>query len=98
MWVASYGVMPQTYIRAVPDAGPTSSNRPSAESKARTWTGPPGASSRAKGPEVHACMAVTLSGDVDPPRRVAGSEGRPGDRRPLPAGPGQLAPAEQQVR
>ena len=65
MCVASYGVMPQTYIRAGPSAGVTSRRRPVELSKTRT-AGPRTPSGRAVVPTtpsgaVHACMPSSLS-------------------------------------
>ena len=57
-WVASYGVMPQTYIRAVPSVGPTSTSPCALESYARTRTATFGAGSSGTGRERQACTAA----------------------------------------
>ena len=62
MWVASYGVMPQTYIRARPDAGPTGTTRCRPVSNAWTGRGTGGPAKGGRGRALQACMGVTLSG------------------------------------
>src|SRR5689334_13713502 len=101
MCVASYGVIPQTYIRAVPSGGTSSTSSPVAESATRTCgprTGTGGTSGAG-----HARMRGTLDdrsqridrlsrATGDPPR---GSERRPRDRRPPDSGTGEAAARDQ---
>src|SRR3954447_1401395 len=75
MWVASYGVIPQTYIRAVPDEGPTWTSCCDAESKARTGREPAGLSSRGTGPELHGCRASPWPPDPGRLDRAQGAAG-----------------------
>src|SRR6476620_7562762 len=83
MRVASYGVMPQTYIRAV---GPGVRGRTPPVAVSKTWTGwpVPGTAGRnGVGQEITAELYVGRS------------EGRPRDGRPLPRGD-RVGPAVQQ--
>src|SRR3954453_13428932 len=95
MCVASYGVMPQTYIRAT---GPGVSGRREAEAVSHTRTGRPTPGRAGMNGEGQAFTAGAETGAGRPltavatVRRASGAPGRgsgPGaaDRRPGPAGP-----------
>src|SRR6476620_11480904 len=100
MCVASYGVIPQTYIRAVPVSGPIGTSCPRAVSNACSEWGADGGGSGGSGRELQACMAPHYPGQPGSPVGTEvdhSSERRPWDRRPLAARPGHSAPSEQQV-
>ncbi|MPM48223.1 hypothetical protein SDC9_94947 [bioreactor metagenome] len=86
MCVASYGVMPQTYIRASPDSGPTGSRPPLAVSWTRTGALPsPGTVVRAG--ELQARMRATLQrGPRDRRPAVLRDGKRPGGQHGIRTG------------
>src|SRR6476661_3077553 len=83
MWVASYGVMPQTYIRAV---GPGVRGRTTPEAVSKTWTGWPVPGTAGRNGVGQKITAELYGGR---------SERRPRDGRPLPGGDG-VGPAVEQ--
>src|SRR5690606_8457672 len=93
-WVASYGVMPHTYILAPPGPGRVGATRCRAVSYSAGGATVPG-SSGTSGPTHDSIPPRVTAARAGPPAQAAGSDRRPGYGRPGRAGRGGPAGVAQ---